>query len=77
MSYPTIFTSVSQNFKDIQKYSLKTLKEIEPKKKKKLDKNIKRHFRYYDTPLNSRSNINILTDAGTSNTVIHKATTDI
>lgn len=70
LSYPTIFTSVSQNFKDIQKYSLKSLKEIEPKEKNKLDKNIKRHFKYYDTPLNSRSSINILSEsAGTSNTV--------
>ena len=70
LSYPTIFTSVSKNFKDIQKFSLKTLKEIEPKEKKKLDKNIKKHFRYYDTPLNSRSNINILSESdGISNTI--------
>ena len=39
LSYPTIFTSVSKNFKDIQKYSLNTLQEIDTKEKKRYEKN--------------------------------------
>lgn len=54
-SYPSIFTNMTQNFHDLQKYSLKTITSIEPAERKKLNKNIHKHFNYYNAPLSSKN----------------------
>lgn len=73
-SYPSIFTNVSQNFKAIQEYSLASLVSMEPKEKKKLEVNIKKHFKYYHVPLLSKGEIKIQSEVqNSSNTVTRQS----
>ena len=52
---PEIFTNMTQNFHDLQKYSLKTISSIEPAERKKLNRNINKHFDYYTAPLSGKN----------------------
>ena len=70
-SYPSIFTNMTQNFHDLQKYSLSTISSIEVKERRKLNKNIQRHFSYYNSPLSGKNNsIRVMSETqGVTNTV--------
>jgi hypothetical protein len=70
-SYPSIFTNMTQNFHDLQKYSLSTISSIEVKERRKLNKNIQRHFSYYNAPLSGKNNsIRVMSETqGVTNTV--------
>ena len=69
-SYPSIFTNMTQNFHDLQKYSLATISSIEVKERRKLNKNIQRHFSYYNAPLEGKNNIRVMSETqGVTNTV--------
>lgn len=69
-SYPSIFTNMTQNFHDLQKYSLATISSIEVKERRKLNKNIQRHFSYYNAPLEGKNNIRVMSEnQGVTNTV--------
>jgi hypothetical protein len=66
-SLPAIFTNVSENFFDLQKYSLKSINNIETESRKNLNINLKNHFDYYSVPMKSKSNMEInLEGAGTT-----------
>jgi len=71
-SYPSIFTNMTQNFHDLQKYSLKTISSIEPAERKKLNRNINKHFNYYTAPLSRKgtNTLKVLSEGkGITNTV--------
>ena len=69
-SYPSIFTNMTQNFHDLQKYSLATISSIEVKERRKLNKNIQRHFSYYNAPLEGKNSIRVMSETkGVTNTV--------
>lgn len=69
-SYPSIFTNMTQNFHDLQKYSLDTISSIEATEKRKLNRNIQKHFSYYNAPLNGKNIIKVMSEGkGVTNTV--------
>lgn len=70
-SYPSIFTNTTKNFHDLQKYSLATISSIETSERKKLNRNIQRHFSYYNAPLSGKNNIiRVMSETkGVTNTV--------
>ena len=69
---PSIFTNVSKNFFDLQKYSLESIHTMDAKSKENLTNNIKNHFKYYNSPLTSKYTIDILIESSDSSIVITK-----
>ena len=66
-AYPAIFTNVSENFFDLQKYSLDSINPIDKESRNNLNSNLKKHFDYYAVPMkvNSQMEVN-LEGAGTT-----------
>ena len=48
---PTVFTDVSRNFYNLQKYSIEDIMSIDGKSKTTLTNNITNHFNYYNVPM--------------------------
>jgi hypothetical protein len=72
----SVFTNVSKNFYDIQKYSLKDIKTMDDNSKKNFLNNIKNHFSYYDTPFLYKNNIDIFVESSGTSYNIKKQNTD-
>jgi hypothetical protein len=66
-AYPSIFTNVSENFFDLQKYSLDSINSIDKESRNNLNNNLKSHFDYYSVPMKAKSHIEVnLEGAGTT-----------
>ena len=73
-SYPAIFTNVSENFFDLQKYSLDSINKIETESRKNLNTNIKNHFDYYAVPMKTKTDMAInLEGAGTTDYIVKQS----
>mgnify|MGYP001201438002 FL=1 len=73
-SYPAIFTNVSENFFDLQKYSLDSINKIETESRKNLNTNLKKHFDYYAVPMKAKTDMAInLEGAGTTDYIVKQS----
>ena len=69
-SYPSIFTNVSKNFFALQNYSLENINSMSKKSKEQLNKNIKKHFSYYNVPLCLNSKVDIVSEPENTSNLI-------
>tara|TARA_B100001027_G_scaffold208093_1_gene173109 strand:- start:775 stop:1437 length:663 start_codon:yes stop_codon:yes gene_type:complete len=73
-AYPAIFTNVSENFFDLQKYSLKSINAIDKDSRANLNKNLKTHFDYYAVPMKAKSTLEVnLEGAGTTDFITRQS----
>ena len=70
-NYPAIFTNVSENFFDLQKYTLDSINNIDKESRENLNINLKKHFDYYAVPMKVKSELNVnLEGAGTTDYIV-------
>ena len=70
-NYPAIFTNVSENFFDLQKYSLDSINNIDKESRNNLNVNLKNHFDYYSVPMKAKTEIAVnLEGAGTTDFIM-------
>tara|TARA_B100000242_G_scaffold281514_1_gene241850 strand:+ start:429 stop:1091 length:663 start_codon:yes stop_codon:yes gene_type:complete len=73
-AYPAIFTNVSENFFDLQKYSLDSINKIDKESRANLNTNLKNHFDYYSVPMKAKSEMAInLEGAGTTDYIMKQS----
>ena len=70
-NYPAIFTNISENFFDLQKYTLDSINNIDKESRDNLNTNLKKHFDYYAVPMKVKSELSVnLEGAGTTDYIV-------